>query len=145
MKFAGIDISMSAPSFTIYDDNDGEFSFKTCKKYFLTDIKKHANDICELNIFADLVPEYNSNEERWDKISNWGMEQIKSCDYALIEGYAYGLLSEFFHAGRSLNYTGNYDSDQIEMGIKVEMEHTTDPLIAERIAKDHFVILHSFD
>lgn len=94
MKFVGIDISMAAPSFTIYDSNDGEFSFKTCKKYFLTDSKKNSNDILDLNIFCDSIPEYNSPEERWDKISNWGIEQIKSCDYALIEGYAYASSSQ---------------------------------------------------
>jgi len=29
------------------------------------------------------------------------------------------------------------DPDQLEMGIKVEMEHTDDPKIAEKIAIDH--------
>ena len=30
-----------------------------------------------------------------------------------------------------------FDPDQLEMGIKVEMEHTTDPELAREIAKDH--------
>lgn len=94
MKYAGLDISMSAPSFTIYDDNDGEFCFKTCKSYFLTDTKKHANDILDLNIFADLIPKYNTPEERWDKISNWGIDYLKKCDYILIEGYSFASSSQ---------------------------------------------------
>jgi hypothetical protein len=31
----------------------------------------------------------------------------------------------------------NVDAKQLEMGIKVEMEHTTDPNVAEKIARDH--------
>lgn len=49
----------------------------------------------------------------------------------------YNLMGEFFGAGESLNYTGEYDSEQLQMGIKVEMEHTVSPMIAERIAQDH--------
>jgi len=30
-----------------------------------------------------------------------------------------------------------YDEKQLEMGIKVEMEHTNDPTVAEQIARDH--------
>lgn len=30
-----------------------------------------------------------------------------------------------------------YDPKEVQMGIKVEMEHTNNPKVAERIAKDH--------
>ena len=30
-----------------------------------------------------------------------------------------------------------FDSEQLEMGIKSEMEHTDDPEVAKAIAKDH--------
>lgn len=31
----------------------------------------------------------------------------------------------------------DFDSDQLQMGIKVEMEHTNDYALAKEIAKDH--------
>jgi len=53
------------------------------------------------------------------------------------EENVYMILGSFFGAGRAKDFTGTYDSKQLAMGIKVEMEHTICPLIAERIAKDH--------
>ena len=35
------------------------------------------------------------------------------------------------------NTKGEYDPEQLKMGIEVEKEHTNDPKIAEKIAKDH--------
>ena len=31
----------------------------------------------------------------------------------------------------------DFDSEQLKIGIEVEMEHTNDPLVAKEIAKDH--------
>lgn len=53
------------------------------------------------------------------------------------EQHIYMILGDILTEGRSKGFTGSYDSKQIEMGIKVEMEHTTIPLIAEKISKDH--------
>jgi hypothetical protein len=32
-----------------------------------------------------------------------------------------------------------FNKTQLKMGIKVEMEHTTNPKVAEKIAKDHLL------
>lgn len=53
------------------------------------------------------------------------------------EGNVYEILGSFIGAGMSKDFDGDYDSTQLKMGIKVEMEHTTDKDIAERIAMDH--------
>lgn len=53
------------------------------------------------------------------------------------EEHVYKILGNFLGYGRSKDFKGTYDPKQIEMGIKVEMEHTSCPLIAERITKDH--------
>lgn len=37
-----------------------------------------------------------------------------------------------------------FDKDQLEMGVKVEQEHTDDPYIAKIIAKDHLVELPDY-
>jgi hypothetical protein len=54
-----------------------------------------------------------------------------------IETIIYALLGSFFGSGRSKDFTGKYDPEQLKLGIEIEMEHTNDKDIAERIAKDH--------
>lgn len=46
-------------------------------------------------------------------------------------------ISRFMEEGLSADFEGEYDPVQLKMGIEVEMEHTTDPAVAEKIAKDH--------
>jgi hypothetical protein len=56
------------------------------------------------------------------------------------EEYIYSILSSIFAAGYAYEekFTeADADPEQLKMGIKVEMEHTTDPLIAKRISLDH--------
>lgn len=38
-----------------------------------------------------------------------------------------------------LKEQGNFVKNQLQKGIKVEMEHSKDPLIAESIARDHLL------
>jgi len=45
--------------------------------------------------------------------------------------------SAFWEAGESKNFKGKYDKKQMDMGRKVEMEHTTDTSISEKISRDH--------
>lgn len=45
--------------------------------------------------------------------------------------------TEFMNAGKSKGCNSDINKDQLELGIKVEMEHTTNPVIAEKIACDH--------
>jgi len=58
-------------------------------------------------------------------------------DESKLEEYIYMIMGSIFGSGRSKDFTGTYDPKELAMGIKVEMEHTTNPIIAERIAKDH--------
>ena len=53
------------------------------------------------------------------------------------EEIIYSIMGSFFGAGRSKDFKGTYDPKELKMGIDVEKEHTTNPLIAERISKDH--------
>ena len=45
--------------------------------------------------------------------------------------------TEFMLAGKSKGVNTDINKDQLEIGTKVEMEHTTNHLIAEKIAMDH--------
>lgn len=53
-------------------------------------------------------------------------------------------MSAFWAQGRAKDFKGEYDAEQIKMGIDVEMEHTNDGRMAERIAKDHLAELPDY-
>ena len=57
------------------------------------------------------------------------------------------ILVKFLYGGRA-NEKGitvaDVDSDELAMGIKVEMEHTSDPETARRIATDHLAELDDY-
>ena len=53
------------------------------------------------------------------------------------ENHIYAILSSLLSEGNSKGKNNNYDQTQIDMGIKVEMEHTTCPIISEKIVWDH--------
>ena len=59
----------------------------------------------------------------------------------------YAILGSFFGAGfaKEQGFTEkDADPEQLKMGVKVEMEHTTDPLIAKRIALDHLTEIKDY-
>jgi hypothetical protein len=53
------------------------------------------------------------------------------------ESEIYAVLSSLLSEGKSKGKDIDADPIQIEMGIKVEMEHTTMPIISRKIAMDH--------
>jgi len=92
----------------------------------------------------------NESDDIKEKISQFFMENPKPEDSQIhsfaekegmdthkFEEVVYELLGSFLGAGRSKDFKGEYDPKELEMGIKVEMEHTTDKLISRKIAYDH--------
>lgn len=60
-----------------------------------------------------------------------------------LEQKIYEILSSFLSEGRFKKYDGpTFDEEQIQTGIEVEKEHTSNPALAERITLDH---LSEFD
>ena len=55
----------------------------------------------------------------------------------ILESEIITLLYSLFAEGKSKGNKKDYDKNQLNRGIEVEMEHTTNPIIAEKIAKDH--------
>jgi hypothetical protein len=89
------------------------------------------NDITS-NIIDFFKGNPKPNDENVHKLANdLGIDEHK------FEEIIYELLGAFFGAGKSKNFKGEYNKDELEKGIEIEMEHTTSPVIAERIAKDH--------
>jgi len=60
------------------------------------------------------------------------------------EEIIYDIMGTFFGAGRAKDFTGDYDLEQLKMGVQIEKEHTTCALIAERISKDHLAECNSY-
>lgn len=63
------------------------------------------------------------------------------------EEYIYSVMGSIFAAGYAFKkgFTEkDADPKELKMGIKVEMEHTTDPLIAKRISLDHLSELSDY-
>ncbi len=53
------------------------------------------------------------------------------------EEAVYKLISEFAGAGYSKGKNKGLDEEELRMGIEVEMEHTSNPVISRKIAYDH--------
>jgi hypothetical protein len=75
----------------------------------------------------------NINDEKVHKAA-----EAAKMDPHQFENVIYSIMSSFFGSGK-FNQNPNVIIDPVQLaaGIKVEMEHTDCPLIAERIAKDH--------
>lgn len=102
-------------------------------------LKHHLNesDDIEVKIINFFADNPNPKDNEIHKFSD--DEGINTHKF---EEIIYGIMGSFFGAGKSKGFTGEYDPKELSMGIKIEMEHTTNPLISERIAKDH---LSEFD
>jgi Protein of unknown function (DUF5661) len=93
----------------------------------------------------------NENDQSLhDSIIKWMMENPNPNDESVhnfaerlgmepdrFEEHIYMILSDILNGGKSKNFKGKYDPEQIKMGVEVEVEHTNNKLIAEKIAKDH--------
>jgi len=56
-----------------------------------------------------------------------------------LEHHIFMILASILTEGYSKGKEIKHDPKQLEMGIEVEYEHTTDPLISRKIAMDHLV------
>lgn len=88
------------------------------------------------NIQIQIIEFFKNNPSPTDKEVHAFSKRL-NIDEHKFEEMIYKLLGSFFGAGRSKNFKGKYDSKELKMGTIVEMEHTTNTLISERIAKDH--------
>lgn len=63
------------------------------------------------------------------------------------ETHIYSMLSSFLSQGRAIETNTTEDSvdkEQLSIGIKIEMEHTNNTLIAKRIALDHLAEISDY-
>lgn len=61
-----------------------------------------------------------------------------------LEQMIYSILSSFLSGGKEPADPATVDPKELEMGVKVEMEHTTDEAIARRIALQHLAEMKDY-
>jgi len=93
---AGIDLSLSSPSICIFSGS--EFNFKDCYFYFLTNLVKHGK-LHNERLMGSVFEKYNSQEERYHKISCWALKVLAKhyVSQVYIEDYAYAATGRVFH------------------------------------------------
>lgn len=89
MIVAGLDWSMTCPCICIFD-TEKEFKFDNCKFFFLTDKKKNTGQFG--NIRGDMIKEFLNDTERFDIISQWGIDILSEHKVieVCLEGYSMG-------------------------------------------------------
>ena len=90
MRIAGIDYSLTSPAICVWKSIDDRlFNFDDCALYYL-EIPKRRGPTPHgiLNIHANPYPEWETEEERHELLSNWTMSIITGCE-VFIEGYAF--------------------------------------------------------
>lgn len=94
MIVAGIDYSLSSPAICVHDGN--EWNYKNCTFYYM--IKKEKLMDAEKPFIPSMYPTYDSDMERYYKLSTWSRDIINkhNCKYVFIEGYAFGAVGRVF-------------------------------------------------
>ena len=92
-KIAGIDYSLTSPAICVYkDENGGHFDFDRCVFHYLSNTEKQRQSAagCGLdNIRAEPYPEWQSEEERHEKLATWAYNIVQGSEEVFLEGYAF--------------------------------------------------------
>lgn len=119
--------------------------FDIFKKDYIGETRQHTNKVVineaekEDNIEEKIFDFFKKNPNPPDEKIHGLAEKLKVNPHKF-EAAIYKILSSFMSNGR-FNEKGksedSYPKDELEMGIKVESEHTNNPMMARRIALDH--------
>ena len=90
MKLAGIDYSLTSPAICVWKQNaDRLFDFDSCDLYYLEPAQRlNRANIGILNLHPEPYPDWETEEQRHDLLSDWAMSCIQGCE-VFIEGYAF--------------------------------------------------------
>mgnify|MGYP002851482137 FL=1 len=93
MKIAGIDYSLTSPAICVYkDENGGHFDFDRCVFHYLSNNEKQQQLAARTglkNFRVDSYPEWQSEEERHEKLATWAYNIVQGCEEVFLEGYAF--------------------------------------------------------
>jgi len=92
-KIAGIDYSLTSPAICVYkDENGGHFDFDRCMLHYLSNNERQQQLAARCgvdNLKAEPYPEWQSEEERHEKLATWTYNIVQGCEEVFLEGYAF--------------------------------------------------------
>ncbi len=92
-KIAGIDYSLTSPAICVYkDENGGHFDFDRCMLHYLSNNERQQQLTARCgvdNLKAEPYPEWQSEEERHEKLATWAYNIVQGCEEVFLEGYAF--------------------------------------------------------
>ena len=96
MKIAGIEYSLTSPAICVWKETDDnrQFNFNMCTIHYLETAQRlrRATEHEILNLCPEVYPEWDTEEQRHDLLSEWAIKCVKGC-YVFIEGYAFATYS----------------------------------------------------
>jgi hypothetical protein len=111
---------------------------KVVETTILLESIKEALDREIADVIAEIIKWLKSNPKPTDEDKE-KFGKTMGLNVKELDTHVYMILGDFLSEGRSKDYTGEFDENQLAMGVEVEMEHTTIPCIAKKIAQDHLV------
>ena len=89
-KIAGVDYSLTSPAICVWKSEDDRiFDFDSCDVYYLeTASRQRTTTHGILNLHSEIYPEWETEEQRHDLLSDWAMSILQGCE-VFIEGYAF--------------------------------------------------------
>jgi hypothetical protein len=78
---------------------EGPVEWESCEVHYLTGTKKTAGRFGPCS--GVLTPDWSSQEERFDAISDYFVSKLRPSDGVLIENYAMGAKGKVFHIGEN--------------------------------------------
>jgi len=105
-------------------------------------LSKAKHDPIQSTILAFLQQNPNPSDKQVHKLAD-SLEM----DPSELEEKVYEILGSFASSGRAKSKgitEKDVDAKELAMGVKVEMEHTTSPIMAKRIALDHLSELKDY-
>jgi len=91
---SGIDYSLRSPAICCHIGD--EWRYENCIFHYLTDTKKYS-DVFLNRYFGKTFEEYNTQEQRYDSISDWAVDVCRGSTYVGIENYAYNATGRVFN------------------------------------------------
>ena len=102
-RIAGIDYSITSPAICIWYEHDGLFDFDGCDFHYLEGLQRWRRTARGqppehgiLNLNTSAYPEWKSEEQRHDLLSDWAMTIITGCEVVFLEGYAFATVGKSY-------------------------------------------------
>jgi hypothetical protein len=115
-----------------------KYKVKESEMVILNESLKEAADIENKDLVMGIIKWLKANPKPSDDEVHNFAEEIGLNPHEL-ETHIYMILGDILSEGKSKGFTGEYNEHELVMGVEVEMEHTTIPCIARKIAQDHLV------